>query len=300
VIRKDPKNSQVYHYRGLANNARGKFEEASKDFAEEIRVNPKAAADTFELGMEVLKKGDSGFAVACFIAVIRHDAKNAEAYYFRALGYIGMWNYDQAIKDFTETIRLNPKHAQAYVKRGNLFVEKKMYEKAIEDHKKAIELDATYALANIIRGNSYREIKNYRAIEDFSVVFQPKSNRVDPSPYIDRGNAYLDSSEYDKAIEDFDRAIQISQRHALIYVARGRAFQGKKSFDRAIQDYSEAIRLDPNNPEAYHKRSQVYRAKGDLTKARADKAKFWELWRSDVWHLWDQDFWEYFDSDDFK
>src|SRR5262249_4200288 len=141
----------------------GKFEEASKDFAEEIRINPRAAGDTFELGVEVLKKGDYGFALSCFIAVTCHDTKNAEAYYFRGLGHIGMWNYDEAIKDFTQAIRLNPKHAQAYLNRGNLFVMKKMYEKAIEDHRKAIELDAAYTLANINRGNSYREIKNYRA-----------------------------------------------------------------------------------------------------------------------------------------
>ena len=51
---------------------------------------------------------------------------------------------------------------------------------------------------------------------------------------------------------------------------RGNAYSDKCDFDRAIADYSEAIGLDPKYARAFNNRANAYRAKGDADRAAAD------------------------------
>ena len=54
------------------------------------------------------------------------------------------------------------------------------------------------------------------------------------------------------------------------YNNRGNAYAAKGEYDRAIDDYNQALQLNPNDTEAYNNRGIVYGAKGDKQKAIAD------------------------------
>ncbi|MDR0382532.1 MAG: tetratricopeptide repeat protein [Spirochaetaceae bacterium] len=49
---------------------------------------------------------------------------------------------------------------------------------------------------------------------------------------------------------------------------RGNAYREKEEYDRAIADCNQAIRLDPNDADAYNNRDAVYVMKENY--ARAD------------------------------
>src|SRR5215467_8804804 len=57
-----------------------------------------------------------------------------------------------------------------------------------------------------------------------------------------RAQAYLAKREYDRAIADLDRVIELDPNNANAFIARGNAYKSKSEPDRAIADYSEAIR----------------------------------------------------------
>jgi tetratricopeptide (TPR) repeat protein len=57
------------------------------------------------------------------------------------------------------------------------------------------------------------------------------------------------------------------------YVNRGNAYTYKSLFDRAIQDFNRAIELDPNDALAYFSRGQAKLNKGDRVGGNADIAK---------------------------
>ena len=61
----------------------------------------------------------------------------------------------------------------------------------------------------------------------------------------DRGNRYRERGEYDRALREFDRALEIAPYMSQIHSNRGNAHAGKGHFERAIADYDEAVRLDP-------------------------------------------------------
>ena len=65
--------------------------------------------------------------------------------------------------------------------------------------------------------------------------------------YTNRGWAYASKSQFDRAIADFDKAIEINPRHANAYTNRGLAYEEKKLRDKAIADYRAALKIVPSN-----------------------------------------------------
>ena len=57
------------------------------------------------------------------------------------------------------------------------------------------------------------------------------------------------------------------------YSSRGVAYAKRREYDQAIADYDKAIDLDPKNAKAYYQRGYVYDIKGEHDRAMADYNK---------------------------
>ena len=68
----------------------------------------------------------------------------------------------------------------------------------------------------------------------------------------------LTKSQYDKAISDYTKAIEINPRFAEAYYNRGLAYGKKGQYDKAISDYTKAIEINPRFAEAYNNRGDAY------------------------------------------
>jgi Tfp pilus assembly protein PilF/TolB-like protein len=88
--------------------------------------------------------------------------------------------------------------------------------------------------------------------------------------YNNRGNAYSDKGRYDRAIQDYDKALSLDPEHTTSYRNRGIVYQKRGLYDRAIQDYERAIRLDPRYPLNYHGRAVAYASKNQYSRAIRD------------------------------
>jgi tetratricopeptide (TPR) repeat protein len=119
------------------------------------------------------------------------------------------------------------------------------------------------------RGNAYSDKGELdRAIRDYDQAI-----RLNPQyalAFNNRGNAYNKKGEPDRAIQDFDEAIRLNPQSALAFYNRGNAHRNKHDLDRAIRDYDQAIRLDPQYAEAFGNRAIAYSDKGDLERAIQD------------------------------
>ena len=62
--------------------------------------------------------------------------------------------------------------------------------------------------------------------------------------YNNRGIAYGDLKQYDKAIADLTKVIELYPEPAKAYNNRGNAYLGLQQFDKAIADFTKAIDLD--------------------------------------------------------
>ncbi|MEE8449825.1 MAG: hypothetical protein V3S39_09355, partial [Thermodesulfobacteriota bacterium] len=75
-----------------------------------------------------------------------------------------------------------------------------------------------------------------------------------------RGDVYLITKEYDKAIADYSVVIKSSPNFAPAYFRRGRAWARKEECDKATADYGEAIKRNPKYAAAYSSRAWLWAA----------------------------------------
>ena len=76
-----------------------------------------------------------------------------------------------------------------------------------------------------------------------------------------------------RAIDDFDKVIELSPQAPAGYYFRGVARFQTKELDKAMEDLNKAIELEPRFANAYQARAQLWEAMGKGDKARADLAK---------------------------
>lgn len=98
----------------------------------------------------------------------------------------------------------------------------------------------------------------------YSFAVEPS---MDAEAYYNRGIAYDNKGEYDRAIADYNKALEINPRHAGAYNNRGLAYYSKGEYDHAIADYNKAIEINPRHAEAYNNRAVAYYYKGEYNKA---------------------------------
>jgi tetratricopeptide (TPR) repeat protein len=119
------------------------------------------------------------------------------------------------------------------------------------------------------RGTAYDDKGDYdRAIKDFNeaIHLDPNAERA----YYGRGYAYKKKGDYDRAIQDFNEAIHLNPNLERAYYDRGNAYIDKDDYDRAIQEFDEAIRLNPKDANAYNNRGVAYLTKNDYDRAIQD------------------------------
>lgn len=96
----------------------------------------------------------------------------------------------------------------------------------------------------------------------------------DPVFFIRRGVAFKNIDQFDKAIADYNKAIELKPDYADAYYNRARALDLKGEYDKAIADYNKAIALNANDPEYYNglgvtldNKGEYYRAIEEYNKA---------------------------------
>jgi Flp pilus assembly protein TadD len=110
---------------------------------------------------------------------------------------------------------------------------------------------------------------------DYNLKIRGCTTLIQASPrdahaYNNRGIAYRHNGEYDRAIGDYNRAIEFDPKYAHAYNNRGWVYYLKGDYDRAISDANVSISLDPKYKNAYHTRGEAYRAKGTYDRALVD------------------------------
>ena len=84
-------------------------------------------------------------------------------------------------------------------------------------------------------------------------------------------------NDFDKALADCSRAIELDPRSTLAYAMRGLMLLQKGNFEGAIADTGKALELDPRNPVLYRQRGMAKFQKGDFDGAIADYDKAVEI-----------------------
>ena len=125
-------------------------------------------------------------------------------------------------------------------------------------------------------GRIYRREGKYdKAIEAYTAAIDLSPEDADN--YYNRGNVYVDLKEYNKAVEDYTKVMELDSNVKDVYVCRGYYYDELGEHQMAIEDYTKAIELDPQYDIAYNNRGYTYCIIGDYSKANDDYTKAIEI-----------------------
>ncbi len=134
--------------------------------------------------------------------------------------------------------------------------------------------DGTYRV-EILFGNKKVAEKQFFIYDD--ILKEDYVSRQDINDLIDRGVGYLDKGDFDSAILEFNKALEIDPGNGDAYYNRGVAYYDKGEYERAISDYTKAIEINPKDTDAYNNRGLIYYEKSDYEKAISDYTKAIEI-----------------------
>ena len=106
--------------------------------------------------------------------------------------------------------------------------------------------------------------------------------------YFKKGNALFDNGLYEKAVESYNKVIELEPSNIKAYFNRGLANQKLELYDQAIKDFARIIELKPDYTQAYFERGNVYFDKGLNKEAIEDYSKTLETDPDDMSSLFNR------------
>jgi DNA-binding winged helix-turn-helix (wHTH) protein/TolB-like protein/Tfp pilus assembly protein PilF len=161
------------------------------------------------------------------------DDTLAEAH--SALGAVKLlyeWDWAAAEKELKRAIELNPNHAEAHELYGFYSWVVGDFEKASSEIKRALELSPTSPILNLdLATTFYYQGKNGEAIDAYRTVRELDPNML--GLLFIPAQAYERNRQYDRAIDECERAISAFGRDPGVLSALGYAYGSSASHDKA-------------------------------------------------------------------
>lgn len=241
------------------------------DDVETKRFEKKKAGDIFK-ALEQDTKGESKKAAKTIGKVVKKYKDYFPAYIVQGNILVNWDKKQEAEEAFTSAIDLATNSTLPQVFRGKFYAKEDRYDEAILDYSNAISRDSTYALSFFERGFIYCLQRDYdNAINDFkalsSLQHEWTKSTIVFEAYHNRGVVRMQKKSYKKAIEDFNRAIEINPDYLNAYLNRGRAYKNLKSYSKALKDFTFCVEQDPKLAEAFYQKATIYYNRRNYDKA---------------------------------
>jgi Tfp pilus assembly protein PilF len=154
---------------------------------------------------------------------------------------------------------LDPKSDEAHFQLGALYDESKNKEKSVANMKKAIELNPKNAAALNYLGYTWAEM-GVRLDEAEDLVQRALKIQPNDGFYIDSlGWVYYQKGEYPKAVEQLERAVEITVDDPTIIEHLADAYEKAGRAERALTRYRDALKHTKETDQLKRIREKIQR-----------------------------------------
>jgi tetratricopeptide (TPR) repeat protein len=176
--------------------------------------------------------------------------------------------HDTALDYYARAQAINPNWAVPYFDRGSILLDKKEYHPALLEFNMAISLMSQFPLFYVVRSLANFKLGNLEAAhqdQEAALRLSEKDALIVAPVNMTLYEGYLDWSE------DFYGYVLTKRPHlAYAWQGRGDAYRMNHEYEKAIEDYTRAIELNPRELESHLGRGKCHQVLNDPQKATAD------------------------------
>jgi tetratricopeptide (TPR) repeat protein len=218
---------------------------------------------------------------------VKANPKDADGYYLRGRGRLGLGRSAEARADFTQALALNPNHRESYHYRGHAHRDLRRYAEAAADFTEAVKRNPNDAHLHYVRGTARQYLRQYdQAIEDFQRALELKplaADEVGASEalawvYVAGPERFRDA---DKALPLAERAHELKPEGYEPLRTLGAVQYRLRQYDEAVKSLTRAAAAMKAGPTAYDQffLAMTYQQRGDPAEARKCYERAVNWWR---------------------
>jgi tetratricopeptide (TPR) repeat protein len=121
-VKKSPKKDRPHNNLGNAFFNQGKYQEATNQYNEALRINPNSAEAHNNLGNVFFNQGKYQEATNQYNQALRINPYSAEAHNNLGFSFFKQGKYQEATKQYNQALRINPNFAEAHYNLGNAYL----------------------------------------------------------------------------------------------------------------------------------------------------------------------------------
>lgn len=163
------------------------------------------------------------------------------------------------LEKLLEASKLDPKNANIHNELGLAYRDLRAYEKSAAHFKRALVLQPEFPEAQNNLGTLYLLLGEWDlAIACFQRAVSDILYKTPHFSYNNIGLAYYNKGDYQRAIENYQKALRFFPSYSLCYENLARAYEATKSFQAAIESYNKSISYGPSYPSAHFYLARLY------------------------------------------
>lgn len=227
-------------------------------------------------------KGDKDQMLAELDLALKANPASRGVYFLRATVHKSRRNFSLAIADYraglTYDFGMNrTEYAETYIKIAKIYLELNENEKALAEFEKAAEYSPTHL--DLLHGRIHvHASRGDVAAIDCEISKIPRRKPLNLALALGaRGYAYNTQGSHPRAMEDFERALQLKPDHWQLLLNRGMGHLHLGNRDAAMKDMQRAVDIKPTNPYAHNAVGFIHLLRGDFEAARSAINKAIEL-----------------------
>jgi tetratricopeptide (TPR) repeat protein len=95
---------------------------------------------------------------------------------------------------------------------------------------------------------------------------------TDYKEFLDNGIYEIQNGNFQTGIENINKSLELKRDWAIPYFYRAVAYDALQEFDNAMLDYTKAIQLDDKMTDAYYNRARIILSRKDLDNPKIENA----------------------------
>lgn len=201
-----------------------------------------------------------------FLKIIDQNPKNKKAYISLASTYTQQGEFDRSFEYINTVLRMDPRFRDAYILKGSNYLALGKRDLAKSSYETAIQQDPKFYEGYMALAYLYSEDQDPIAIEYFTTASEIRPTSTDAIYGV--AYCYQEAENYDKALENYRKLIQIDNNFHLALFNQAYIKQFHQiQIDSAIYLYNSAIDIQPEFVKAWHNMGLCYVTKRDKTNA---------------------------------